>query len=112
MFKSSLTVSLKLAENVVYVTLFPCILPIFSVLGENGKRISLLSAKNDERNSALSVTTAKEFQRIWQKRQKNFIVVGNNGKRISAHPETTAKNFSVVGKYSKRPSPLLAKTVK
>jgi len=48
MFQSLLTVPLKLAENVECLILFPRILLIVSVFGENGKRISALSAKTEK----------------------------------------------------------------
>ena len=82
MFTYSTNVSLKLAENVECVILFPRILPIVSVLGENGKRILALSAK-----------TAKGIQRCRRQRQKNFSVFGDNGERISPLSAKTAKEF-------------------
>jgi len=82
MFNSSLSFPLKKAGDVEYLILFPRILLIVSVFGENGERISPLSAK-----------TGKELQRCRRKRRKNFSVFGDNGKIISPLSATTAEEF-------------------
>jgi len=59
----------------------------FSVDGEYGERISLLSPN-----------TVTEFHRC---RQKSFRVVSKNGERISAYSPKTRKEFFVLTEHAK-----------